>query len=54
MTHDRLLSIHKTLGAAIRSSRHSGGMVKEGVPGTTSERPWGVVAPSNKDTRKAP
>jgi hypothetical protein len=39
----RLLSIHRTLAAAIRSSRNSGGVVKEGVPGTTPERPWGVV-----------
>jgi hypothetical protein len=44
VTSTRLLSIHKTLGAAIRSSRASGGVVKEGVPGTTTERPWGVVA----------
>lgn len=52
MSHARLLSIHKTPGAAIRSSRNSGGIVKEGVPGTTSERPWGVIAPSNKDSGK--
>ena len=45
---DRLLSIHKTLGAAIRSSRSSGGIVKEGVPGTTSERLWVVIAPAKK------
>lgn len=45
MSRDRLLSIHRTLGQAIRSSRSSGGTVKEGVPGTTAERPWGVVAP---------
>lgn len=46
MSSARLLSIHKTLGAAIRSSRNSGGTVKEGVPGTTQERPWGVIAPA--------
>jgi hypothetical protein len=46
MSATRLLSIHKTLGAAIRSSRSSGGTVKEGVPGTTRERPWGVIAPT--------
>jgi hypothetical protein len=44
MSGTRLLSIHRTLAAAIRSSRNSGGIVKEGVPGTTPERPWGVVA----------
>lgn len=41
---DRLLSIHPTLAKAIRSSRHSGGVVKEGVKGTTPDKPWGVVA----------
>lgn len=56
MSTERLLSIHKTLGAAIRSQRHEGpdATVKEGVKGTTPERPWGVVMPSNKDSRKGP
>jgi hypothetical protein len=44
MTADlRVLSIHKTLGAAIRSARNSGGIVRKGVKGTTTERPWAVV-----------
>ena len=44
MSADRLLSIHRTLAAAIRSQRHSGGIVKQHVKGTTTERPWAVVA----------
>jgi hypothetical protein len=46
MTAEKLKSIHPTLAKAIRSARNSGGIVKEGVPGTTLERPWGVVAPA--------
>jgi hypothetical protein len=44
MTQPKLKSIHKTLGEAVRSARYWGGTVKQGVPGTTAERPWGVVA----------
>jgi hypothetical protein len=42
----RTLSIHRTLGEAIRSQQSKGGIVKEGAAGTTTERPWGVVAPA--------
>ena len=45
----RLLSIHPTRAAAARaadSQPHA--WVELGTKGTTSERPWGVVAPAAK------
>jgi hypothetical protein len=58
MTQPKLKSIHKTPEDAQRSAGYWGGTVKQGVPGTTAERPWGVVAEApeqgNKSSTKWP
>jgi hypothetical protein len=45
----RLLSIHASKWAATRAAEsHPQAWVELGTKGTTSDRPWGVVAPAVK------
>jgi hypothetical protein len=52
MTRPKLKARRKTFGEAIRSARQWGGVVIKDYPGTTTEYPWGVVAPApdNRNT----
>jgi hypothetical protein len=52
MSAERLLSIQPGMVKALRIAIRDGVTVDYGVKGTTSERPWAVVAPSNKDSTR--